>query len=137
MSLYNELIQDAMDQARMYESIKRQRNDEAIAQALHEHDTRETSRSPARSRARARSRSRSRDRATGNTERRSASLDRNHGVGRDCSVCLVEMKRADKRCLLACPEEHVFHDKCIKKWLRRSNTCPVCRGEVRGTTIIR
>lgn len=83
-----------------------------------------------------RSRSRSRDRLPADTRRRSSSIDPNVGVGKDCFVCLSEMKRTEDRCLLACSGEHVFHDRCIKRWLRRQDTCPVCREASGGTTLI-
>ena len=31
----------------------------------------------------------------------------------------------EKTLLLPC--DHLFHQKCIKKWYRRNPTCPLCR----------
>lgn len=119
----------------MYDRIRRQSNDEAIARALHEGGA-----------ARSRSRSRSRERPSASAWRPSASPSRpsassasasvdpnaNVGVGTACSICLVDMDRSDTRRILGCNEQHVFHDSCIKRWLGRgqSRTCPVCRGAV-------
>jgi len=52
-----------------------------------------------------------------------------------CSICLEDFKIGDKCIQLPCKDhKHLFHnekDNCmgIKKWLQRSNTCPVCRTE--------
>ncbi|KAJ0771325.1 putative transcription factor C2H2 family [Helianthus annuus] len=46
--------------------------------------------------------------------------------GSGCSICLADYKPADVIRLL--PEcGHLFHRKCIDKWLRVHPTCPVCR----------
>ena len=115
----------------MLDNIKDTRDDQAIALAL----ARSMHDSPPRGRARSRSRSRERGRGAG-ANQRSSSLDPNLGVGKDCSVCLCEMKRTEKRCLVACEHEHVFHDRCIKKWLKVKRSCPVCRSDVTGTTVV-
>ena len=52
-----------------------------------------------------------------------------------CSICLEEFKIGDKCFKLPCKDHsHYFHgekENCmgIKKWLHKSNTCPVCRTE--------
>jgi len=52
-----------------------------------------------------------------------------------CSICLDEFKLGDKCIQLPCKDHsHYFHNEkenClgIKKWLHKSNTCPVCRTE--------
>lgn len=43
-----------------------------------------------------------------------------------CSICLTDVT-LDKK-VLSC--DHVYHKKCIDKWLDRKSTCPVCRKEV-------
>ena len=41
-----------------------------------------------------------------------------------CSICLEKLK--DNKCvILSC--EHIYHKVCIKKWLKKNNTCPNCR----------
>jgi hypothetical protein len=32
---------------------------------------------------------------------------------------------------------HTFHEECIKKWLKTSNTCPSCRDAVEHGKIIK
>lgn len=41
-----------------------------------------------------------------------------------CSICLNEVFTIPLEC------GHVFHTKCINKWLEQNNTCPNCRCEV-------
>lgn len=55
--------------------------------------------------------------------------------GLQCSICLDEFKQGDKYTVLPCNEDsHYFHSGCetcsgIKEWLKRKNTCPMCRSE--------
>ena len=53
--------------------------------------------------------------------------------GDECEICLESMtiytENATSRCF------HVFHRVCIMRWIRTSNTCPVCRREVNNDTI--
>lgn len=51
-----------------------------------------------------------------------------------CSICLEDFKLNDKYIALDCDEPHIFHSGCetcsgIKEWLKRNNTCPMCRKE--------
>ena len=59
-----------------------------------------------------------------------------------CSICLDEFKKGDKCIILPCSDNdnnenndnHIFHSGCetcsgIKEWLKRKNTCPMCRTE--------
>jgi hypothetical protein len=45
-----------------------------------------------------------------------------------CSICLEEFTRGESVCELPC--KHIFHDACVREWLKREPTCPVCRKEV-------
>lgn len=54
--------------------------------------------------------------------------------GLQCSICLEDFKLNDKYIALDCDESHIFHSGCetcsgIKEWLKRNNTCPMCRKE--------
>lgn len=42
----------------------------------------------------------------------------------ECSICLNIVTNKPLKC------GHVFHDKCIKTWLKEHETCPNCRCEV-------
>lgn len=47
-----------------------------------------------------------------------------------CSICQEQYQdrnkqQSDNIKTLIC--DHAFHNKCIKKWLSKNKTCPVCR----------
>jgi hypothetical protein len=44
-----------------------------------------------------------------------------------CSVCLMDFGKDSMVVRLPCHSSHVFHEVCIKAWVRVSTTCPVCR----------
>ena len=58
-----------------------------------------------------------------------------------CSICLEDFKKDEKYIILPCKtkednsnENHIFHSGCetcsgIKEWLKRNNSCPLCRKE--------
>ncbi|XVE49646.1 hypothetical protein DITRI_Ditri01bG0098400 [Diplodiscus trichospermus] len=54
----------------------------------------------------------------------------NGEVDEVCSICLVELEKEDVVCQLQkCG--HVFHMKCVEKWLERDQfSCPLCRSFV-------
>lgn len=48
---------------------------------------------------------------------------------RMCVVCLDPFKTKDV--LALCPCGHVFHKKCLNKWLKRRLVCPMCMEEIK------
>ncbi|KAL9556353.1 hypothetical protein MBANPS3_001904 [Mucor bainieri] len=46
----------------------------------------------------------------------------------DCAVCKDQFESQEQVIELPC--EHIFHDECIKPWLKLNSTCPVCRHSV-------
>lgn len=42
-----------------------------------------------------------------------------------CSICMEEMTTGSH--VTGMPCSHMFHRECIQEWLKRSNTCPICR----------
>ena len=46
----------------------------------------------------------------------------------ECPICLDKYENNDKICILKC--DHVFHEKCIKEWLKNNESCPNCRGNI-------
>lgn len=49
---------------------------------------------------------------------------------KECAICLDEYKVGDELIVLYCI--HVFHKKCISRWLEENKTCPACRKHVLG-----
>jgi hypothetical protein len=45
-----------------------------------------------------------------------------------CPVCLVDYEIGDKAKFVPCG--HIFHPECLDPWLKKNNTCPVCRHEL-------
>ena len=54
-------------------------------------------------------------------------LIKNENV-KKCTICLGDYKLGDKISYLPC--FHLYHSKCIKKWLKLSKICPLCKKEV-------
>jgi hypothetical protein len=42
-----------------------------------------------------------------------------------CCICISDIKLKEKVILISCG--HLYHDKCIIEWLRKSKNCPTCR----------
>jgi len=47
-----------------------------------------------------------------------------------CSICLERFSTGDEIWILPCDERHIFHGDCIKSWLRKNNSCPLCQKNV-------
>ena len=46
-----------------------------------------------------------------------------------CSICLEKINKCGKNITLnEC--NHIFHKKCLEKWVIQNNSCPNCRTEV-------
>ena len=45
----------------------------------------------------------------------------------ECSICCDEIVAATGQVTLGC--SHQFHLGCVGRWLLKSSTCPMCRGE--------
>ena len=50
-----------------------------------------------------------------------------------CCICLVQMKIGDDIVLLKC--QHLFHFKCLEKWIETKEVCPFCRGKIEFGTV--
>ena len=44
---------------------------------------------------------------------------------KNCVICLEDFENGDKAVILPCI--HLFHNKCIKNWLKTQNCCPICK----------
>ena len=49
-------------------------------------------------------------------------------IGDECCICLDEFKNRSKVSRIECC--HVFHKKCIEKWLLEKAVCPLCKFDV-------
>ena len=47
----------------------------------------------------------------------------------NCCICIEEIAIGQKTILLPCG--HMFHNDCIITWLKKNNTCPMCRFEIK------
>lgn len=48
----------------------------------------------------------------------------NEHTENECSICFEDFSSDDKYTL---PCQHEYHKECIKKWLKTSSVCPICR----------
>jgi hypothetical protein len=48
---------------------------------------------------------------------------------KSCSICLNNFIMNDELYLLQC--EHLFHKKCLLKWFKKKQTCPICRHDIK------
>lgn len=48
--------------------------------------------------------------------------------GTECTICLEELVEGETALRIPCG--HLFHEECVKDWLKKSNECPVCRFEM-------
>jgi hypothetical protein len=45
----------------------------------------------------------------------------------DCSICLCDFEMGECLIALPCAKKHSFHANCIRTWLQRQNSCPLCQ----------
>ena len=50
-------------------------------------------------------------------------------LARECSVCLESMKRGPPLVQTSC--DHVYHRRCLSRWIAISACCPECRTPIR------
>lgn len=48
----------------------------------------------------------------------------------DCVICFENMQERERVLCLTCPSLHPFHEECIRGWLVKSLTCPICKAFV-------
>jgi len=52
-----------------------------------------------------------------------------------CVICLEDFVSKEK--VIALPCIHFFHKPCIKKWVIKENTCPICKFELSEVHLIK
>jgi uncharacterized transporter YbjL len=50
-------------------------------------------------------------------------------VGNTCLICHEDFKVGEFKRKLPANCNHIYHKKCIDKWLKKKSSCPVCRYE--------
>ena len=60
---------------------------------------------------------------TSNIIKKICTMDQKEFINKPCVICLDNM--TDKVGKILCG--HVFHYRCIDRWIRSSASCPVCR----------
>lgn len=45
----------------------------------------------------------------------------------ECTICMQTYSKNDELIILSCRGKHHFHAACIRKWLKISKNCPMCR----------
>ena len=55
--------------------------------------------------------------------------DENEGW-EECAICLYSFEIGQTIKILPCNKKHIFHIKCIDKWLSHNKACPTCRKEI-------
>jgi hypothetical protein len=45
----------------------------------------------------------------------------------ECSICLSGFEMGEMLISLPCDKKHSFHASCIRQWLQRQNSCPLCQ----------
>ena len=52
-----------------------------------------------------------------------------------CAICLDYFKNGDESIILPCA--HIFHSKCIRRWVKRKKACPFCNYKINIPRLIR
>eukprot|EP00388_Colpodella_angusta_P009650 GDKJ01025578.1.p1 GENE.GDKJ01025578.1~~GDKJ01025578.1.p1 ORF type:complete len:288 (+),score=56.36 GDKJ01025578.1:37-864(+) len=50
-------------------------------------------------------------------------------TGAECCICHIEYREEPHTSLSQTPCGHVYHTECISNWLKKCNSCPMCREE--------
>jgi len=51
-------------------------------------------------------------------------------VAQKCSICFDDFVEEDTVVSMPCSSRHVFHERCVKEWLSRDDSCPLCRSSL-------
>ena len=46
-----------------------------------------------------------------------------------CTICLEDFKNNDDTIILPCI--HIFHEECIKNWMKQNDSCPICKYQIK------
>ena len=48
----------------------------------------------------------------------------------NCAICLVTFEEGERLRITPCGGSHVFHSRCIERWLSRNPSCPLLPREL-------
>lgn len=51
-----------------------------------------------------------------------------------CPICLQEFEEDKRLVMLPCDERHIYHRSCIRTWLSKRDSCPLCQYSLRHLT---
>ena len=60
-------------------------------------------------------------------------VDKLNEENKKCIICLEDFKDNDNAIFLPC--FHVFHNNCIREWLRNKDFCPLCKINIKNNLI--
>lgn len=63
--------------------------------------------------------------------RRLVGTARAHNHQTSCAVCLQEFQAEELAVRLPC--SHLFHEDCVRQWLKKHHTCPTCRKPLKAS----
>src|SRR5437868_2412199 len=48
-------------------------------------------------------------------------------VSDECPICCEKMEETANLVITVCCKKHLFHEACLTTWLKKNNSCPMCR----------
>ena len=57
-------------------------------------------------------------------------LEQQEDSNKQCTICFENYAEGEEVVTLPCDTRHMFHDNCIKEWLKQKDTCPLCKTPV-------
>jgi len=55
----------------------------------------------------------------------------------DCVICMEDFSIKTRPHTLHCPcKENYYHKRCIREWLLKSATCPICRTDLKFKAVV-
>ena len=51
----------------------------------------------------------------------------------ECPICYDKMKNKELIVKIQC--SHLYHQKCINKWIMKRNNCPMCRANIKDILV--
>ena len=47
-----------------------------------------------------------------------------------CVICMIQFVVGEDVCRTSCHQNHIFHNDCLRQWLERRKSCPLCKTAV-------